>query len=326
MGSVTGIALAGDDAGGLARRTLPRMGSATRIALAERATCPPQAARRLAERQFWAIARRQLIACGFSSARIGRWLQAGRLDRCYPGVYAWGRAGLPEKGELAAGLLFAGTGSALGGLSMLWWCDLLPYRPKLIHVDAPGHASSRQDLKIRHPARIARRPHEGIPVAELPNALLAAAADLSHNALRNVLARADFEGLLHLPSLNAALRHGPKGSAALRRAMATHLPQLARCVNDFERDFVLLCEERGLPIPEPNVRKGRYVPDMTWESARLIVELDGKGAHTSPAQRAKDAIKQEWLEEIGYTVIRFGWGEVYFQRDAVAARVRSAHA
>ncbi len=302
------------------------MRPASGIPTAERVKSPPQVASWLAERQFGTIARRQLLRCGYSSARIARWLRAERLHRLYPGVYAWGRADLPQKGELAAGLLYAGDGSALGGLSMLWWRGLLHHRPALIHIDAPGHASSRGDLRIRHPARIEHHLHDGIPAVGLPDALLVAAADLSHNALRNVLARADFEGLLHLPSLQTALRGGPRGSAALRRAMGAHLPQLARCVNDFERDFVLLCEEHGLPIPEPNVRKGRYVPDMTWESARLIVELDGKGAHTSPAQRAKDATKQEWLEGIGYAVIRFRWAEVYFQQDAVAARLRAAHA
>lgn len=302
------------------------MGPTADIALADREQCPPQRARRLAEQRFWTITRRQLLDCGFSSARVARWIRAGRLDWRYPGVYAWGRSELSEKGGLAAGLLFAGAGSALGGLSMLWWLGLLNHRPKLIHIDAPGYASSRQDLRIRHPARIERRPHNGIPVVGLPEALLVASADLSHNALRNVLARADFKGLLHLPSLQSELRHGPKGGAALRRAMAAHLPQLARCVNDFEREFVLLCEAHGLPIPEPNIRKGRYVPDMTWESRKLIVELDGKDAHTSPAQLAKDATKQEWLERLGYTVIRFGWGEVHYEQDAVAASVRAAHA
>ncbi len=300
------------------------MGPATGNALDEREQFPVRRARRQAERQFWAITRRQLLDCGFSSARTARWLRAGRLHRRYPGVYAWGRPELPEKGELAAGLLYAGHGSALGGISMLWWLGLLHHRPRLIEIDAPGHASSRQDLRIRHPARITRRPHDGIPVVALPEALLAAAADLSHDAMRNVLARADFEGLLDLRSLQAALRCGPKGGAALRRAIGAHLPQLARCVNDFERDFVLLCEEHRLPIPEPNVRKGRYVPDMTWEPRRLIAELDGRDAHTSPAQLAKDATKQRWLERAGYTVIRFRWREVYFERGSVAARVGAA--
>ena len=56
----------------------------------------------------------------------------------------------------------------------------------------------------------------------------------------------------------------------------------------------------------------------------MIVELEGKGAHTSAAQKRSDATKQEWLEARGYTVIRFTWGQVYLRRRFVAATVRAA--
>ena len=206
--------------------------------------------------------------------------------------------------------------------SNLWWQNLLPNRPDLIHIAAPRYVASVQDLRVRHPRVINRHIHDGLPVVDLARALLLATEGLDRNALRNVLARADFEGLLLLPSLQAACALGPRGSRKLRAAMDSHLPQLAHCVNDFERDFVLLCEEHGLPIPDPNVRMGRYVPDMLWRDRMLIVELDGKDAHTSPAQKHRDEVKQEWLEAQGHTVIRFRWGEVHFERSSVAARVR----
>ncbi len=83
----------------------------------------------LAERQFWAIARRQLLGIGHSSRQIDSWLQTGLLHRRHPGVYAYGRPDLAEEGELAAGLLFSGTGSGLTGLSCLWWLGYLHRRP-----------------------------------------------------------------------------------------------------------------------------------------------------------------------------------------------------
>ena len=283
---------------------------------------PTEAASELAEGYFGALSRRLLREQGHPPSRIDHWLATGRLFPLYPGVYAWGRPDLPEKGELAAGLLYAGPGSALGGLSALWWRSLLEDRPRLIHIDAPGHASSRQDLLIRHPRRMGRSLHRDLPVARLDAALLTATADLSHNALRNVLARAEFEGMLSLSSLQTAIAHGPPGSRALRAAISAHLPQLARCRNPFECDFVLLCERFGLEIPEPNARKGRYVPDMTWERCRLIVELDGKRAHRTAAQKRRDAERQRWLEARGYTVIRFSWAQVQYEPQAVAAKLR----
>ena len=164
--------------------------------------------------------------------------------------------------------------------------------------------------------------HRRVPVVPLPDALLAATRDLSHDSLRLVLARADFRKTLDLREVEAACGQGRSGSKALRAALAAHLPQLARCSNGFERDFVLLCERFRLPIPEPNVRVGRYRPDMLWEDLGLIVELDGEDAHSSVAPLQADAARQAALEAMGYTVVRFTWAEVRFRPEQVAARVR----
>ena len=69
----------------------------------------------LANRQFGAIARRQLLELGFSAYRVRDWSRRDRLFGKYPCVYALGRPDLSTEGRLAAGLLFAGVGAALGG-------------------------------------------------------------------------------------------------------------------------------------------------------------------------------------------------------------------
>lgn len=278
----------------------------------------------LAERRFAAVARRDLLAHGIGDARIRSWVRGGRLHPKYPGVYAWGRGDLTEEGELAAGLLYAGRGSALTGLSMLWWRELLGRRPDRIHIDAPGKVSSYADLEIRHPLEIRRSVHRGLPVAALPDALPVAARHLSPNALRLVLARAEFQHVCTLAEIEAGLRQGVRGGAAVRAALSAHLPQLARCANRWERAFVLLCEAGGVEIPEPNARIGRYRPDMLWEGAKLIVELDGGPAHSTPAQRAADAARQRHLESCGYRVLRFAHDEVEREPERVLSDVRAA--
>ena len=156
----------------------------------------------------------------------------------------------------------------------------------------------------------------------LPQALLTATQSLSESSLRLVLARAEFNRLLSLPSLHAALGEGRSGSTVLRVVLGTHLPQLARCASALERDFLLLCERFDLPLPEPNPRVGRYRPDMLWREERLIAELDGRDAHGTAAQIAADAKRQAELERRGYVVIRFSWAEVELRAETVAARVR----
>jgi len=275
----------------------------------------------LARRQFGAVARRQLIELGNTESRIDHWLRSGRLHRRHPGVYAWGRAELGTAGEHAAALLLAGPGAGLASLSALWWLNLLHRRPRPIHVASPRRCTSRRDVRVAHVPDLTRRLHRGLPVVPLPEALLAATSDLTRDSLRLVLARAEFERLLKRGELEAVLRSGRRGTAALRAAVDSHLPALARCANGFERDFVLLCERHGVPIPEPNARIGRYRPDMLWREAGLIVELDGRGAHSTAAQLGADGRRQAELEHRGFTVIRFTRAQVTGDGAGVAAEL-----
>ena len=72
------------------------------------------------------------------------------------------------------------------------------------------------------------------------------------------------------------------------------------------------------------MRIGRYRPDMLWRGQRLIVELDGARAHSTPAQLAADAERQAALEALGFRVIRFSRPEVEYRAADVIARTRAA--
>ena len=282
-----------------------------------------QAAETAAE-QFGAISRRQLLAQGITSAQVRSWIRRGLLHCRHPGVYAWGRDELSAQGELAAALLYAGPGARLTSLTALWWQELLGRRPAPLHVDAPGRVRSIPAIVIRHPRHIPRIAHRGIPVAPLAHSLPLAALSLSHDSLRLVLARAEFRKLVSLQELDADLGRGRPGTTAVRAALAAHLPQLARCANGLERRYVLLCEGARLPLPEPNVRIGSYRPDMLWRELRLIVELDGERAHSTPAQLAADAARQTALEALGFRVVRFRRAEIELEPDGVVARTAAA--
>lgn len=191
-----------------------------------------------------------------------------------------------------------------------------------IQIDAPGRKDSIPGVEIHHPGLIKPFEHRFLPVVSPAVALIGAAAELSHNALRRALAQADFKGLIEIPSLHSSLGRGRPGSASLRRAIRAHTPQLARTDNGLEDDFLFLLERFGLPMPEVNVRIGRFRPDMLWRSRRLIVELDGKDAHTNPSQVARDHRKDLALRALGFTVIRYTWEQVHLEPEAVAADLR----
>lgn len=275
----------------------------------------------LARRQFGAVARRQLVELGNTDSRIDHWLRSGRLHRRFRGVYAWGRADLGIEGELAAALLLAGPGAALASLTALWWLGLLHRRPRPTLVASRRRCAPRRDVRVAFAPELVRNVHRGLPVVPLAEALLAATASLSRDPLRLVLARAEFERLLDRGELETVLRSGRRGTAALRTAVDSHLPALARCANGLERDFLLLCERHRLPIPEPNARIGRYRPDMLWREAKLVVELDGRRAHSTPAQLAADRSRQAELERRGHAVLRIAAADLRDRAERVAADV-----
>lgn len=61
---------------------------------------------------------------------------------------------------------------------------------------------------------------------------------------------------------------------------------------------------------------GRYIVDFVSLERNLIIELDG-GQHNSELGRKMDAVRQTWLENRGFKVLRFWNNEVVKDLDAV---------
>lgn len=66
---------------------------------------------------------------------------------------------------------------------------------------------------------------------------------------------------------------------------------------------------------------GDYIVDFFFRQSKLIIELDG-GYHFSPEQQQADAIRQNWLEQMGYRVLRFKNGEVISDTDNVISLIK----
>lgn len=58
-------------------------------------------------------------------------------------------------------------------------------------------------------------------------------------------------------------------------------------------------------------KHSRFRVDFLLKDARLVVELDGHGSHSTKEQLEKDAIRQRYLSRAGYTVVRFTGREVH---------------
>jgi very-short-patch-repair endonuclease len=83
-----------------------------------------------------------------------------------------------------------------------------------------------------------------------------------------------------------------------------------------------------LPLPELNRRvfvgARSYEVDFIWPSRRLVVETDGERFHTGPASIRRDKGRDADLEQAGYSVLRFGWNDVYGMPERTIAQIGRA--
>ncbi|GCE04710.1 endonuclease domain-containing protein [Dictyobacter aurantiacus] len=98
-----------------------------------------------------------------------------------------------------------------------------------------------------------------------------------------------------------------------------------------EYRFLEFWSKQGIPyqlhhqyeIPHHSGRFSYYA-DFAHIESRTIIEIDGAAYHTSPEQIERDQRRQEYLESLGWTVIRFTAKQVY--SDPVRTVLRAARA
>lgn len=258
---------------------------------------------RLAARQHGVVSVTQLTAAGLHRSVIARRTRKGLLHCVHRGVYAVGHAGLSNEGRWMAAVLACGTGAVLSHRSAgaLW--TIVPLS-NVIEVTVHGTAGRkpRSGIKIHRsltllPSQVTRR--AGIPVTKPSRTL----QDLKRR----------------LPSEQFA--------AALRRAEFLRLPideQLEpdHTRSELERRFLALCRRHHLPKPEVNVRVGRFLVDLLWRDRRLVVEVDGFGAHGTRSAFEADRARDAQLKLMGYDVVRFTWRQITGDASSVAATLR----
>ncbi len=270
------------------------------------------------------MGRGQLAAVGVSGSTISRWVTAGRLHRIHPSVYAVGHRALSVTGHLNAALLYGGPGSALSHQTGAWWLGLLAASPRRVHITCPSRRRSWTSLRVHHHTPVPAVRHKGLPVTSVPRTLLDLAATMRDPDLRRALAEADHRGLLDPAAVRATLGRGRPGSAPLRAALDSHLPELASARSVLEERFLALCESAALPIPKLNAFVGGLMVDAFWREQRLVAELDGHDSHDRVAAAERDRRRDLALRTLGCAVVRYTWQQVTRESGLVVADLRRA--
>ena len=67
---------------------------------------------------------------------------------------------------------------------------------------------------------------------------------------------------------------------------------------------------------------GDYIVDFVSRKSGLVIEVDG-GYHSEPRQQADDMLREQYLEKMGYHVIRFTNDDVLYDIDNVIEQIEN---
>ena len=164
---------------------------------------------------------------------------------------------------------------------------------------------------------------DGIPVTTVVRTLIDLATRLGPNALERGINEADRLDLIDPESLLAALDAypGQRGVGRLKSLLGDRTFRLTD--SELERRFLPLAERAGLPVPLTGQHLNGFKVDFYWPDLRLVVETDGLRYHRTPAQQARDRIRDQTHTAAGLTPLRFTHAQIRFEPRRVEAVLRS---
>lgn len=290
----------------------------------ERAGSKPSAGEvwALAARQHGVVSRRQLLALGFHSDAIGHRIATGRLHPVARGVYAVGRPDLSRHGEWMAAVVACGPGAVLSHASAAELWRLRRRSGPAIHVSVPPHVvRARPGLSAHRRALGAddTTVRDGVPVTAVELTLVDIAPTVRRGELEAAINEADKHDLTDPEILRAALgRYARRPGVAVLRSVLDR-QTFALTESELERRFLPLARAAGLPLPQTGRELNGFKVDFFWPELGLVVETDGLRYHRTPAQQARDRMRDQAHAAAGLTPLRFTHAQVRFDPRYVRA-------
>jgi very-short-patch-repair endonuclease len=283
----------------------------------------------LADRQHGRVAHSQLLALGYGSDAIAYRIRVGRLHPVHLGVYAVGHTVETVNGASMAAVLACGPEAVLSHRSAaaLWGLRRTP--SGAIHVTVPSrNGRKRPGIRIHRVGQL--QPDErtviyNIPVTSLARTLLDYAEDVNRLWLERAFENADRRDLLDLRAIEAQLDRSPgrRGRKALRELVAGYRGPEHDFRSEFERRFVELIRDAGLPLPQMNVVVAGVLVDAYWPVERLVVELDGYEFHRAKRNFENDRENDAILARAGLQRLRITYDRLTNKREEALADIQA---
>jgi very-short-patch-repair endonuclease/predicted transcriptional regulator of viral defense system len=271
----------------------------------------------LAHRQHGVVTRSQLLDLGFTNAAIYHRLRSGRLHRIHRGVFALGRPLLDKHGRWIAAVLAHGQGAVLSHRSAAELWELSSSRRAPIEVSIPADLRRRvrgiTTYRRRTLGEADRTIRHGIPTTRPARTLADLTTCLTDAQLEAAINEADKRSLIDPESLRAAAdeMNWQPGTSSLKRLLDRRT--FALTDSDLERRFLALVRGSGLITPETGIELNGFRVDFYWPDLGLVVETDGLRYHRTPAQQARDRLRDQRHTAAGLTTLRFTHAQVRFE-------------
>jgi hypothetical protein len=254
----------------------------------------------------------QLRALGFGKGAIDHKLRNGGLYQLFRGVYAVGCRNVSRRGWIMAATLACGPEAVASHHAAAAIHMLRPSSRSVIDVTVPGRTHrSRKGIKV-HAVRSLHREDcalvAGIPVTSIARTFLDQAEVLQPHQLANMITAAESRRVFDLRAIERLMARSPgrRGLRPLAKVIAGYLePPVTK--SEFERFFLLLCADAGIPLPQTNLIIAGHRVDAVWLGERLVVELDSRKHHLTTAAFEEDRLRDAELQLAGYRVIRITW-------------------
>jgi very-short-patch-repair endonuclease len=262
------------------------------------------------------VSRRQLLDLGLSRRAIQHRLARGRLHLVSSGVYAVGRPDLTQKGQWVAALLASGPSAMLSHRSAaaLWGIG-----NEGREIDVTVRTASP---RCRAGIRIYRRPTladrdvtegDGIAVTGLVRTFVDLASILKPRLVERSVNEADRLELIDPPTLRLELQphRCEPGVRPLRALLDCRTFRLTR--SELERLFLPIARRVGLPLPLTKQWVNGFEVDFFWPDLGLVVETDGLRYHRTPAEQARDRLRDQAHTAAGLVNLRFTHEQVRYE-------------
>jgi very-short-patch-repair endonuclease len=285
-------------------------------------TTPDSHAKALSRRQYNNITRAQMLALGFSKEAIRHRLAVGRLHVVFRGVYADGRQHDTREAVWMAAVLRCGRGTALSHDPAAAWWGFRELRGTRIEVTIPAHRQVKEATIRIHRSRTLEpqdvTTRAGIPVTTVVRTLIDIAPRLTPRQRERAVNEADRLDLIDPETLRQVLAADVRrlhGANVLRDSLDRRT--FAKTRSDLERAFLRLVRAAGLPMPLTQQMVNGFEVDFYWPALGLVVECDGLRYHRTPAQQARDRLRDQAHIASGLIALRFTGEQVAHEPDHV---------